>query len=98
MEGKTDVRRRQQKGPSCRPGPDWQYPSPDQQTARPERSARPLSPGKYSTQKGQPLKNFAAMPPPMELALQHVAMACVVRASAGSRERALRRREGTKEG
>ena len=28
-------------------------------------SARPRSPGKYSTQKEQPLKNFAAMPPPM---------------------------------
>ena len=57
-----------------RPGPDWQFPGPDYQAARPERYARPLSPGpgKYSTQKEQPLKNFAAiamhMPLPMAAA------------------------------
>ena len=35
------------------------------QTARPERSARPISPGKCSTQKGQPPKAVAGMPPSM---------------------------------
>ena len=37
---------------------------PDGQAGE-ERPARPLSPGKYSTPKEQPLKNFAATPPPM---------------------------------